>query len=153
MESNKLTYKKNEPFMVTLKDMMPKEFDGEYGKSYMYNIINNEKEGFFASPTLKSLIDAAGVQGGQEFTLELAQVQFDDGMKSFWKLNGKTKNQWINDQALNASVQKFDNQVNTDPKPESVNTGDDKLKELEFRIEKLEQKLTKQNAEKSELPF
>ena len=42
MESNKLTYKKNEPFMVILKDMMPKEFDGEYGKSYMYNIFNNE---------------------------------------------------------------------------------------------------------------
>ena len=154
IEDNKLKYEKNEPFMVTLKDMMPKEYDGDYGKSYKYDLMNNDKEIFFVSPTLKGLIEAAGVQAGVEFTLELAQVQFDDGMKSFWKLNGKTKKQWISDGKMEAQVVDFEKKVSNQAHEQNhFDSKADKLKELEFRIEKLEQKLTKQNAEKSELPF
>ena len=90
-----LDYNKNESFNVTLKSMnyetKEREWEGKVSVKYQFELMDMSSKYFSVSKTLLELIELSGVKPGQEFALELAQVQFDDGMKSFWKLNGKTK--------------------------------------------------------------
>jgi len=132
-----LEYNKNESFNVTLKSMnyetKEREWEGKVSVKYQFELMDMSSKYFSVSKTLLELIELSGVKPGQPFTLELAQVQFDDGMKSFWKLNGKTKKQW----GLEGGPATPVAAPNLIKEPQESNI-EKRINDLESRIRKLE---------------
>lgn len=81
------------PFKVKLENTEPfKSGTSQYGEWHGYNVKVETKEmTWFASSTVKRIIDSSGVSANEEFILELRNFKDSDGnVKKAWYINGKT---------------------------------------------------------------
>ena len=82
-----------EPKKLTLAFDEPKTGTNSYGMWYMYGFKNgdlsSDKDCFFATPSLHTMIKTLGVGEGDEITIEKCQ----DGEITFFKVNGLTLNE------------------------------------------------------------
>ena len=77
--------------LVDTKEFWSKEHP-KWGWSYGYNVVVDGSDmTYFASASVKRIIDASGVKAGQEFILELRNIKDSSGdVKKAWYLDGKT---------------------------------------------------------------
>jgi len=82
-----------EPKKLTLAFDEPKTGTNSYGAWYMYGFKNgdlsSDKDCFFATPSLHTMIKTLGAGEGDEITIEKCQ----DGEITFFKVNGLTLNE------------------------------------------------------------
>ena len=81
-----------EPKKLTLAFDEPKTGTNSYGEWYMYGVksdIDSDKDCFFATPSLHTMIKTLGAGEGDEITIE----KCEEGEITFFKVNGLTLNE------------------------------------------------------------
>ena len=81
-----------EPKKLTLAFDEPKTGTNSYGAWYMYGVkgdIDSDKDCFFATPSLHTMIQTLGAGEGDEITIE----KCEEGEILFYKVNGLTLNE------------------------------------------------------------
>lgn len=103
------------PFKVTLESSNPfKSGESQYGEWHGYNVsVGGTNMTWFASASVKRILDSSGVKADEEFILELRNIKDSSGnVKKAWYINGKTA--WQYEEAVAVEH----------TKPESINTSD-----------------------------
>ena len=115
-----------EPKKLTLAFDEPKTGTNSYGAWYMYGFKNgdlsSDKDCFFATPSLHTMIKTLGAGEGDEITIEKCQ----EGEIAFFKVNGLT----LNDMNSGGSAEKI---AEASPTSE-VDKLKTRIKELELEL-------------------
>ena len=123
-----------EPKKLTLAFDEPKTGTNSYGAWYMYGVkvdIDSDKDCFFATPSLHTMIRTLGAGEGDEITIE----KCEEGEITFFKVNGLT----LNDMNSGGSAEKI---AEASPTSE-VDKLKTRIKELELELSSYkESKLT-----------
>tara|TARA_Y100000361_G_scaffold65750_1_gene57720 strand:- start:9245 stop:9760 length:516 start_codon:yes stop_codon:yes gene_type:complete len=156
-------YKDNDPFFITIVDMnYETRTHDEYGTSYEFKIKHEHADVWYVSKAVLDTLLAAKVQSGQEITMEFCNVDFDGTWRKFWKLNGLTKNQWINQSGIEAGQKleeaKLEQQLKNDAAPAKKPEMEseyllDKITAIEKRLDALEGKTSNNTGDMGDLPF
>ena len=114
-----------EPKKLTLAFDEPKTGTNSYGAWYMYGVkgdIDSDKDCFFATPSLHTMIRTLGAGEGDEITIE----KCEEGEITFFKVNGLT----LNDMNSGGSAEKI---AEASPTSE-VDKLKTRIKELELEL-------------------
>ena len=171
-EKVKLKYKEhfqdNEPFQLTIVDLNYKTHThDEYGTSYEFMIRHEEASVWYASKTVVELIQAAKITPDTECVWEFCNVKFDDKYTKFWKLNGKTKRQWLENEQEQSNIDRMSKQIAEDKSQNAYKPVQEKpasprhenrhenLFEVADRVAKLEKEIEalKSKLNPNEVPF
>ena len=114
-----------EPKKLTLAFDEPRTGTNSYGAWYMYGVkgdIDSDKDCFFATPSLHTMIRTLGAGEGDEITIE----KCEEGEITFFKVNGLT----LNDMNSGGSAEKI---AEASPTSE-VDKLKTRIKELELEL-------------------
>lgn len=148
------------PFKVKLEATEPfKSGTSQYGEWHGYNVTVESKEmTWFASSTVKRIVDSSGVEAREEFILELRNFKDKEGnVKKAWYINGKTAWEYEdNGPGIPIPKQSIEmKDVKPSPVSEPASLGDASwtLEGLNKKIEALEERMDKCESSEDKIPF